>query len=67
MKTSASPINPNGVSVAVSKNLPKFPPVSLETNNQSLSDTDLLEIKDSLHHLGKAIYLFNLQQKGGRL
>lgn len=31
----------------------------------NLTDAELLEIKDSLFHLGKAIYLYRLMQSGG--
>lgn len=32
--------------------------------NREFSDAEILEIKTSLYHLGKAIYLFQLQQQG---
>ena len=50
-------------------------PVKLSSETQSfieefcpsnVSNADLLEIKESLYHLGKAIYLYHLQKTGGR-
>ena len=50
------------------------PPVKLSPQTQAfikaycpddLTDADLLEIKDSLYHLGKALYLYHLQRTGG--
>lgn len=32
---------------------------------ENLSEADLLEIKESLFHLGEAIYLYHLQMNGG--
>lgn len=49
------------------------PPVKLSPETQAfveefcppnLSDADLLEIKESLFHLGNAIYLYHLQKTG---
>lgn len=38
---------------------------SLESRlGRELSSAEILEIKQSLYHLGKAIYLFHLQKQG---
>lgn len=36
-----------------------------QNNFQNVSDNDLLELKESLYHLGKALYLYHLQKNGG--
>lgn len=51
---------------ADNKDLEKIRQYFRNNHNLNLTDEELLECKQSLYHLGKAIYLFHQLKKGGQ-